>query len=533
VTDDRDRTPSERADVCVVGSGPAGALVAHTLADRGYDVVVLEAGEDFDRSERERRMEESIRPAYDEPELWNMGGERDEYTSSGDRFYPLNISRVKGLGGSTLHWQGMVMRLHEKDFEMETRHGIGDDWPIEYEDLKPYYARAEKEMGVAGGEDNPFKPPRDEPFPLPAFERSHSDEIFEEACDELGIETHSVPNARNSEPYDGRSDCVGYGTCQPVCPSGAKYSADVHIRKAQKEGARIIDRAQVQRLLHDSSGQTIEKALYTVPNGETHEQEARVFVVACGGIETPRLLLLSKSEEYPDGLANTSGTVGRYFTEHLFAGAGGIIDEPTRQNHVGFNTSETHQFYDGTEPTPVGVKIEFLNYAGPSPVETALNADDWGDSLFESLRDEYGRHLGVGALIEQVPKKENQISLDASKTDSLGNPVPDVRWSIGERTKHTIEEVNRIQNGILDELEPTDRWTVGPDGTGPAYHHMGTTRMGEDPDESVVNKRLRTHDIDNLYVASSSVFVTGGAMNPTLTIGAIALKTADHIDKKL
>jgi len=533
VTDGRDRTPSERADVCVVGSGPAGALVAYTLAERGYHVVVLEAGERFDGEDRGRRMEESIRPAHEDDEVWEMGGERDEYTSSGEWFYPLNVSRVKGVGGSTLHWQGMVMRLHEKDFEMETRHGVGDDWPLSYEDLRPYYARAEREMGVSGGDDNPFAPPREEPHPLPAFEPSHSDSLFAEACDELGIEIHSVPNARNSEPYDGRSECVGYGTCQPVCPSGAKYSADVHLQKAGEEGARVIDRAQVERLEHDRTGDTVEKAVYTTPDGETHEQTARAFVVACGGVETPRLLLLSRSDQYPDGLANTSGTVGHYFTEHLFAGAGGVVDEPTRQNHIGFVTSETHQFYDGTDPTPLGVKIEFFNYAGPSPAVTALEADDWGDSLLGRLRDEYGGHVGVGALVEQVPKKQNRVTLDEKTTDNLGNPVPDVRWSVGEPTKRTIEGVNEIQHEILDELGATERWTVGPDDTGPAYHHMGTTRMGEDPEESVVDTRMRTHDLDNLYVASSSVFVTGGAMNPTLTIGALALKTADHVDEYL
>jgi Choline dehydrogenase and related flavoproteins len=184
VSADRDRTPSPRADVCVIGAGPAGALIAERLADRGHEVVVLEAGREFDFDSRLDRMERSIRPAHDGLSVWEMGGERDAYSSTGEWFYPLNTARVKGVGGSTLHWQGMVMRLHESDFETDSRFGVGDDWPIEYADLKPYYAEGEKALGVAGASDNPFAPPRDEPHPMPAFEPSYSDSLFAEACEE-------------------------------------------------------------------------------------------------------------------------------------------------------------------------------------------------------------------------------------------------------------------------------------------------------------------------------------------------------------
>jgi len=531
---DGPRAPDDEADVCVIGSGPAGALVAYALASRGHRVVVLEAGERFDRGEDERRMEESLRPAHGPDEVWSMepGDGRDAYTSSGDRHYPLNAARVKGVGGSTLHWQGMVMRMHEKDFEMRTRHGVGRDWPLSYDDLRPYYALAEDEMGVAGADDNPYAPPRDEPFPLPAFEPSHSDTLFADACDEAGLTMHSVPNARNPEPYDDRGACVGYGTCQPVCPSGAKYSADVHVRKAEDEGARVVDSAQVERLETDGQGDAVSAAVYTTPRG-TYRQDADAFVLACGGVETPRLLLLSRSRDHTDGLANSSGTVGRYFTEHLFAGAGGTVEERTRQNHVGFVTSESHALYDGDEPTPLGTKLEFLNYAGPSPAVEAMNADDWGDTLLEDLRDSYGNHVAMGGLVEQVPNADNRVTLDSATTDNLGNPVPDVRWSVGESEAEAIRAANGVQREVLAALDASVEWTVGPGDTGPAYHHMCTTRMGHHADESVVDARTRAHDVENLYVASSSVFVTAGAMNPTLTIAALALKTADHVDEDI
>jgi choline dehydrogenase-like flavoprotein len=544
-----DRTPSPRADVCVVGAGPAGALVAVRLAAAGHDVVVLEAGPRFEEDDREQRMERSVRPAHDDLSVWGMGGERDEFSTTGDLFYPLNRARVKGVGGSTLHWQGMVMRLHESDFAGRAGNDDLPAWPLDYDDLRPYYAAAERELGVAGADDNPFAPPREEPFPMAPFPPSYSDSLFAAACERLGVATHSVPNARNSEPYDGRGPCVGYGTCQPVCPSGAKYGAEVHVRAAEERGARVLDRVPVQRLVTGEGGARVDAAVYATPDGGTHRQEARQFVLAAGGVETPRLLLLSRSEAHPEGLANSSGLVGRYFTEHLFAGAGGTLDRRTRQNHVGFITSETHQFYDdpgravtdgdGEMVVPASderlapMKLEFFNYAGPSPVELALGGDEWGDALLESVREAYGHSIAMGGLVGQEPRPENRVALDSSTTDDHGNPVPDIRWSLDGRTRRTLARANDIQHAVLDELGVDVEWTVGPEDTGPAYHHMGTTRMGHDPAGSVVNPRLRTHDVDNLTVASSSVFVTPGAMNPTLTIAALALKAADHVEEDL
>lgn len=528
-----DRQPSDRVDVCVVGAGPAGGIVANSLAQRGHDVVVLDAGPRFSFEERIRRMERHQRPAYDWNDVWDMGGDRDAYASTGDVEYPLNRTRVKGVGGTTLHWIGYTPRLHEKDFEMDSRYGLGDDWPLTYEDVRPYYAEAEREMGVAGARDNPFAPPRDEGFPMEAFPPSHSDSMFAAACEKLEIATHSVPQARNSESYDDRSQCVGYGTCHPVCPSGAKYSADVHIRKAEDAGARVLDRVPVQRLEHDDSGEHVEAAVYATPDGEEHRQEARHFVVASGAVETPRLLLLSQSEQYPDGLANSSGAVGRYFMDHLLHIVTGLVPEETRQHQVGFSTSVTHQFYDHGDPTPGSFFVGFLNYAGPSPVEAALESGAWGDDVVSAVSREYGNHIGTEALVEQVPDATSRVSLDTSQTDDHGNPVPEIEWSIGDHGIRTGERALEVQREIMDELGAQITWATNPRQPLSGSHPMGTTRMGSDPEASVVDSRLRTHDLANLSIASSSAFTTGGAMNPTLTIAALSLKAADHINEDL
>jgi len=526
------RAPSERVDCCVVGAGPAGALVAERLASAGRDVVVLEAGPRFDSAEREERMETYLRPTNPDIEVWEMGGPRDAYASSG-RFYPLNATRVKGVGGSTLHWQGMVMRLHEEDFNLASETGLGVDWPIDYSDLRPYYAEAESALGVAGAVDNPFAPPREEPFPMPAFPPSKSDAVFAEACEAAGITTHSVPNARNSKGYDGRSACVGYGTCSPVCPSGAKYDATTTIADAEEAGARVMSEVPVQRLEHDDAGERVTGAVYATPEGDEFTQEAREFVLACGGVETPRLLLLSDSSRFPDGLANSSGAVGRYFMDHLFAGMGGRVAAETNQHEIGFITTESHQFYDRPDDSRGAIKLEFLNYAGPSPVGAALTDGEWGDELAERVREAYGNHVAMGGLVEQLPRAENRVRLHPTKTDNRGNPVPEIVWSLGEKTRRTIERANELQRSVFDELGVEPEWVTGPEDTGPAAHHMGTTRMGADPAESVVDAELRTHDLSNLSIASSSVFPTAGAMNPTLTIAALALKCADHVETRL
>lgn len=557
-----DRTPSERADVCVVGSGPAGALVSYSLAQRGYDVVILEAGKRFDIKQRLAQMEKSLRPSHDSLEIWDMGGKRDDYTNSGEITYPLNSRRVKGVGGSTLHWGGRLQRLKQKDFEMQSRYGVATDWPISYRDLQPYYAEAEKELGVAGPANLPFGPPRKESPPMDAFPPSYSDQLFAEACEKLGITVHPVAHAKNSEEYDGRNECVAYGTCSPVCPSGAKYSADVHISKAEDHGARLIDRVPVQKLHHDDSGERIVAAEYVTPQGDTHKQEARQFVLACGGVEIPRLLLLSKSQTYPDGLANSSGVVGRYFEERPTAILRAQVDRETRQHLIGFGTSESHQFYNIDTVPPGSIKIQFGNTAGPGPADLALgrgpslhdvrtgfrNATDvatwtdligvdpsipWGDELLESMRQAYGNSLKLSAAVEDLPQKENSVTLNKSITDNHGNPVPDISWSASEYATKTMDHAFSIMHDILDQLDAEVRsrsefrfWK----GIG---HHIGTTRMGDDPSDSVVNSQLRTHDLENLFIVSSSVFVTSGAMQPTLTIAALALRVAEHLDQWL
>lgn len=537
----------DRTDVCIVGGGIAGGLVAYELARLGHDVVILEAGPWMDDTDRHERMEKALRPEHSWDEIWERGidQERDKYTTAvpSNLGVTLNRNRLKAVGGTTLHWAAHVPRMHEKDFEMHSRYGLATDWPIGYDDLQPYYARAEREIGVAGGGDNPFVP-RDEAPPMDAHPWSTTDVLYSDVCADLGIRTHSNPLAINTEVYDERSQCLGFSTCSPVCPSGAKYTGDIHVRKAIEDGATILDRAPVKRIEHDSLGRSVDSVVFATPDGTEHRQFADHFVLACGGIEAPRLLLLSDSLQYPNGLANSSGRVGDHLHWECTVAVDAEFDGPTNDNPIGFLTAVSEEFYEPDHSTPGSYRLRFRNADPQSPLSVALGARSpltepiqgapWGDELLDHMEQaSENRRLRIDAQIEMLPHRDNTVRLDDSETDSLGNPVPHVSVDIGDHVKETGEAAIETIRTIFDEMGATVTNVEGPGNQKLQYHHKGTTRMGTDPDRSVVNPQLRTHDLDNLWVVSSSVFPTGGAVNPTLTIGALALYAAENIHETL
>jgi len=286
--------------------------------------------------------------------------------------------------------------------------------------------------------------------------------------------------------------------------------------------------------------------VYRTPDSERHRQTARQFVLAAGAVETARLLLLSKSDQYPGGLANSSGAVGRYFVDHPNVEATGFVDEPPNPSPIGFHTSESHQFYGHDSPGPGSIKLEFKNANPTSLPELAVRGGDsrtrndvldaiagdaWGDELAARIDSQLGgkAEFTVRAQIEPLPSRDDAVTLNHDVTDDADNPVPDIDFDVGEHARETLEFAADLLRDIMDELGATNVTVDSPDDPRHAAHHIGTTRMGEDPESSVVDSRLRTHDLNNLTIASSSVFVTAGAMNPTLTIAALCLKAADHV----
>jgi choline dehydrogenase-like flavoprotein len=397
-------------------------------------------------------------------------------------------------------------------------------------DLEPYYGLAEEALGVAGADD-PWASPRSTPFPLPAFPFSYSDGLFAPACRALGIALHSLPQARNSAAYRGRPPCQACSTCH-VCPTGAKASIDLtHVPEAEATGkARILTDATVLRLEVDRAGE-VRAAVYARPDKVEERLSARVFVVAAGAIETARLLLLSTSREFPDGLANRSGLVGRFFMSHPSVDVTGRAQERVYPYRIGFSTAMSRQFVaEGDRAARGAFLLEFLNSAGPTPDRIAAASGLWGDALRQRVREEFGRWVGIRIYCEQLPDPANSVSLNARVRDYFGIPVPHLQYDVGRYEEHALDEAKIVAVRILQTLGVTD---IRPSGLGFAAHQIGTHRMGADPATSVVDPNLRAHDVPNLYLVGSGCFVTASASPPTLTIAALAIRAAEHIAARL
>ena len=516
------------AEVCIVGAGAAGGIMALELARRGVGVAVLESGPRHDFGRRREYVRRYLK--HENPWQTPLPG-LDRYTGSGASSDFLAGKRARGVGGSTLHWEGYTLRLHADDFRMRSLYGIAADWPISYQDLEPYYARAEQALGVAGAADDPWASPRSTPFPLPVFPFSYSDGLLARACRSLGIALHSLPQARNSIAYGGRSQCRACATCH-VCPTGAKASTDLtHIPEAEATGkARVLTEATVLRLELDSSGQ-VDAAVYAGPDKLEQRVTARVFVVAAGAVETARLLLLSTSRAFPDGLANRSGMVGKFFMSHPSVDWTGRASEKVHPYRIGFSTAMSRQFaIDRDRATRGAFFLEFLNSAGPTPDEIAVASGRWGDALRQQVREQFGRRLGIRVYCEQLPERVNAVSLNPKVRDYFGNPVPHLHCNIGSYERKALDEAKAVVGKIFAAMGLTD---IGSGGLTFAGHQIGTHRMGTDPHTSVVDVDLRAHDVPNLYLVGSGCFVTASASPPTLTIAALAIRASEHIAARL
>jgi len=516
------------ADVGIVGAGAAGGVLTFELARRGVRVVVLESGP---RHEFVRRPD-YVRRYLKHQNPWETSPrDLDRHTVGGGTPYRLEGRRVRGVGGSTLHWEGYTFRFHASDFRMRSLYGIADDWPISYSDLEGYYGAAERMLGGAGTDDERLASPRSTPFPLPPFPFSHSDRLFAPACAALGVAFNHMPQARNSLAYGGRSQCRACSTCA-VCPTGAKASTDLTlIPQAEATGnAQIIPEATVLRLETDRSGQ-VSAAVYARRDKVPQRLTARVFVVAAGAVETARLLLLSASRDFPAGLANRSGLVGKFFMSHPSMDIVGRARENVYPYRIGFSTAMSRQFaIERDRGTRGAFLLEFLNSAGPTPERLAVASGEWGEALRRRVREEFGRALGIRVYVEQLPDRVNSVSLNTRTRDYFDTPAPHLHCGIGRYERGALDDARAVASKILASMGLKD---IRSSNLSFAAHQIGTHRMGTDPHRSVVDVNLRTHDVPNLYLVGSGCFVTASASPPTLTIVALAIRAAEHIAARL
>jgi choline dehydrogenase-like flavoprotein len=338
---------------------------------------------------------------------------------------------------------------------------------------------------------------------------------------------HRLPQARNSIAYSGRPRCQACGTCH-VCPTGAKASIDLtHFPAAEATGnVRVMVEATALRL-ETGRPREITTAVYAHPDRIERRVSARIFVLAAGGIENVRLLLLSRSSEFPDGLANRSGLVGRRFMAQPSVDVIGHVTHNVYPYRIGFSTAMSKQFALGpARATRAGFYLEFLNSAGPKPDELAASSGLTGDDLRRYVMDSFGKRLGIRIYCDHLPERSNTVSLSRRARDYFGNPGPHVTYHLARYEQDALEAAKHTAAKILQAVGAT-RIAATP--LSPAAHQIGTHRMGTEPRDSVVGPNLRAHDVDNLYLVGSGSFVTASAAPPTLTIAALALRAAEHI----
>jgi choline dehydrogenase-like flavoprotein len=506
------------ADVCIVGSGVSGALVAAALSGPSVRVLVLDAGEPPDRAEVMKRMLAG-RPAYEHRRPPSRSTGRDKFDDS----------LLYVVGGSTWHWVGTAMRLLRADFEMKGRFGVAVDWPLRYDDLAPFYDRAEAEFGVAG--DASSEPERTKGYPLPAFPRSLVDQFMVKVCEKKHLRIRATPQARNSVAYAGRAQCCSSATCHPVCPVQAKYDASHHVRLAEERGAQVLSGATATRLALGESGR-IERLVFRRRDRSQHEVRAGRFVLACNAFQTARLLMLSRTERLPDGLASSSGLLGKHLMDHALVSAAGVAPRPIFPGRGPRQTSHVADYAleDGrTERSGFNLEISNKYFDPARRGRILIGRGLRGDDLHEQVQRDVQGHLNIRALLETLPDPGNRVELDPEHRDEFGDPGLRHIYDVGDYCRRGARRAQTILRSILEAGECEDIRVGDWDGRG--LHIAGTARMGTDPRTSVVDRDLRAHDHDNLWIIGSSVFPTIGLTNPTLTIAALAIRLGDHLGR--
>jgi choline dehydrogenase-like flavoprotein len=530
-----------QVDFVVIGAGAAGGVVAKELSSAGFQVVVLEQGPYL----REKDFQ------YDELKIRDTPALVNDHTVQPNTFRKTErekavlapaISYGRCVGGGTVHYTATHWRFREIDFVERSRlgaiSGTGfDDWPITYADLEPYYTKAEWDMGYSGlGGATTFEPPRSKPFPLPPFPIKSSGVLLEQAAQKLGLHTSPVPMAILSQPYKGRSGCIHCGFCEWFgCKVGAKSStlASV-IPEAEKTGrCEIRPNSYVSEISTDKSGRVTGVVYFDAQKKEI-AQKAKAVVVCCNGTETPRLLLLSKSNLFPNGLANSSGVVGKYLMLGSNSSAWGIFEHPLNEFKSIQATRSVEDFYDSDPKRGFygGGRLD-ARYGVMGPIGFALqalppDAPRWG-SGFKKACQQFNRTMSINAFATSLPLETNNITLDPDVKDAWGLAAMRVTYRDhpdGLKTKQFFRE-RALE--LLDAAGAVKKWAPPVGETRAGGHLMGSCRMGNDPKTSVVDKFNRAHDVPNLFVVDGSSFVTSGRNHPTCTIEALAYRAADNM----
>ena len=521
------------SDVCIVGGGISAALLAERLARKrpGLDITVVEAG---------RRI-------FD---FENRGGYRQRWLAYGENPWPADvvadqeaqgvISRTMAVGGSALHWGGVTNRFSEEDLRLRSLYGLAVDWPLTWEELERYYCDAERALGVSGEPSPLSEDRRTAPYPMPAMPLSFNLRQLKAWAEKSGLPFGSTPQAKNTVPYDGRAVCQRCNTCE-ICPTGARYSPDVTFRRLlEAKRIRLLDETLVRRLvLHDTKPRVVraEATELRRPDAAVH-LEAQVFVIASGYAWSSHLLLSSSSSRFPNGLANSSGLVGRYLTGHPFVAA---QIELELELYPGMNEQHSlisRQFFRCAHERPY-VRHDLRVWESPFGREARLKDEGgrvlMGDALLQDWRRRSRRGAArVRAYYDAHPARDSALTLDPARRSHLGDPLPRIEHRLDDATKAREGSTKQHVREVFARLARHDGGRVLATSEGDYLDHpAGGCRMGDHPEESVCDSYGRTHDHPNLYVVGAPTLPTGGCTNGTLTFAALTLRSAERIAAEL
>jgi choline dehydrogenase-like flavoprotein len=505
----------DEVDFVIVGVGSAGGVLLQRLSRAGFSVIGMEAGPFWD-TERDWVSDEagSHKLYWTEPRV-----------TGGDNPISLGANNSgRGVGGGSVHWAGFTPRFHPSDFRVHSQDGVGVDWPFAYEELKPYYELLEKEIPVSGPLHFPWGDPHG--YTYGAHPSNQVTNILVRGCTELGIRAIAGgPVAINAGSHADRPHCIYRGFCIQGCKVGAKQSTLIsHVPDAIAQGAEIRDHCMVSRI--NAKDGRVTGVTYFDSQGQEQVQRARAVVVSGYAIETPRLLLNSACPGFEHGLANSSGTVGKY----LMVQAGNVVmgkfDELVRMYKGPPANGITEEFYE-TDPQRGFARGFAIQTVGPLPIAFAkqmmVAKGAWGWGMRRAMMD-YNHWAALGVLGEILPWEDNRVEISTEKRDRHGIPVAKVTFNLHDNDKKLIrfgvaktEEILRAAGAVEIVQEPR-------------YAHLvGGARMGNDPQTSVVDKFGGAHDVPNLFVCDGSMLPTQGSANPGLTIQSLAARTADHL----
>jgi len=533
---------SDEVDFVIVGSGAAGGVLAKELSSNGFRVVVLEQGPylteaDFTHNEIEILTLDKL---TNHPKL-----QPTTVRKTPDEKAKPQRALVYGrcVGGTSVHFTANYWRFHEIDFIERSEVGSIPgaslvDWPITYADLEPYYTKVEWEIGVSGlAGASPFDPPRSKPYPMPPLPVKSSGVLFERAARKLGWHPFPAPMAILSQPRPGRSACVQCGFCLGFgCEVGAKSSSLVAaIRVAERTGrCEVRANSYVHRIELDSNGRAIGAA-YFDEKRNTHLQKAKAVVVCANGAETPRLLLLSASKQFPDGLANSSGLVGKNLMFNSGGTVTGVYAEPLN-DYKGYCVSRVlHDFYELDKE-----KVGFCGGGGLdarydfTPISFALGGippetPRWGKEFKATLAHNFTRTMEIFCHGTSLPVENNSFSLDPDLKDAWGLPALRLTYKDHPDDLKLSNWLLERAHAVHEAAGAVKKWSFPAQEQQFGVHLLGTCRMGHDPKSSVINVDHRTHDVKNVFLCDGSSLVTSGRGQPTMTIMALAFRAADRI----